>query len=59
MVPDLINQNDDQFDFLQLISPNIDSSDYKGEIIKNKFYSNVQGAVTPGKRHITQLLAGC
>ena len=54
MVPDLINQNHNQFDRLQLISPNIDSRDYK----EQKFYSNAQGAITIGKRRLTQLLAG-
>ena len=55
LVPDLIIQNNNQFDCLLLISPNIDSRDYK----EQKFYSNAQGAITTGKRRLTQLLAGC
>ena len=55
MIPDLINQNNNQFDCLQLISTNIDLRDYK----EQKFYSNPQGAITTGKRRLTQLLAGC
>ena len=54
-VPDLINQNNNQFECFQLISPNIDLKDYK----EQKFYCNTQGAITTGKRRLTQLLAVC